>query len=82
MKGPLAQLKAMVDKKRLIATIFYILAIIGTIVSATVVKEAWLVIICIVVQFIALIFYCLSYIPFGNKAAASGLKLAMGGDIL
>lgn len=61
--GPLRQLKNMCAATRFIATIVYLLAIILTLLSAFLAKSALLVILCLIIQLLALIWYTLSYIP-------------------
>ena len=65
--GPRRQLKYMTSPTRWGAALVFVLAMAATLVSALVVKEAILVLACIVVQFLAMFWYALSYIPYGRR---------------
>ena len=70
--GPASQCKRMFKRGRLIATLLYLLTLIGTLVFCIFVyddTQRWerlIVILLIVLQFCALFWYTLSYIPFGR----------------
>jgi hypothetical protein len=64
--GPWSQIKKMFDKTRVIATSVYLAALVLTLVAAFAVGELWLVILCLIVQFLAMLWYCLSYVPYGR----------------
>mmetsp|Transcript_5475 Transcript_5475/g.12109 ORF Transcript_5475/g.12109 Transcript_5475/m.12109 type:complete len:162 (-) Transcript_5475:1527-2012(-) len=68
LMGPCKQLARMLDGHRILATIVYFAAIIGTLVVAFKTKNAGLCLICIVIQFLALCWYCLTWIPGGQAA--------------
>eukprot|EP01119_Soliformovum_irregulare_P012079 TRINITY_DN3113_c0_g1_i9.p1 TRINITY_DN3113_c0_g1~~TRINITY_DN3113_c0_g1_i9.p1 ORF type:complete len:104 (-),score=5.22 TRINITY_DN3113_c0_g1_i9:218-529(-) len=73
--GPVRQIKMMCNPTRLIATIIFLLAIAFTLVAALVLHAGLLVLVAVVIQFCALIWYGLSYIPFGRtlmKNACAG----------
>jgi len=61
--GPLRQLRNMCATTRIIATIVYLLAIVLTLLAAFLAKQALLVILCLIIQLLALTWYTLSYIP-------------------
>mmetsp|Transcript_61633 Transcript_61633/g.74146 ORF Transcript_61633/g.74146 Transcript_61633/m.74146 type:complete len:195 (-) Transcript_61633:334-918(-) len=71
LMGPTAQLKKMFHKKRKVATILYLSSMLVTIVVALTLhqyKWAGLVLVLLVlVQYVAIAWYCLSYIPFARK---------------
>ena len=67
MWGPFSQVKKMFKEERRIATIIYLTMIIVTLVVAFEYTEAWAVILCLIIQFLAMGWYCLSYIPYGRK---------------
>ncbi|XP_046560434.1 vesicle transport protein SFT2B-like isoform X1 [Haliotis rubra] len=70
LMGPLNQLKKMFAKTRIIATILVLVMFVLTIVFATALKNgAALAILCCILQFLALTWYSLSYIPFARDAA-------------
>ncbi|PRP79395.1 hypothetical protein PROFUN_12993 [Planoprotostelium fungivorum] len=74
--GPMRQLKMMMKPTRIIATFIYLASLAFTLVAAFKLKIAILVLISIIVQFCALIWYCLSYIPYARmclKHAFSGV---------
>ena len=75
--GPARQLKRMTHPTRWGAALVYVLAIAATLVCALVLPhvapkmptsmDGALVIACIVVQFLAMFWYGLSYIPYGRR---------------
>ncbi|CAF3363520.1 unnamed protein product [Rotaria sp. Silwood1] len=77
LMGPLNQLKKMFDATRWIATLVFLASIIMTLVSALAIKSGVLVLIFIIVQFLALAWYTISYIPFARNA----IKSCCGGII-
>lgn len=66
LAGPTSQIKRMFSESRIVATGVYFLAMVLTLVAALVVKSGLLVILCCVVQYLAMIWYALSYIPFAR----------------
>ena len=73
--GPANQCADMLAPQRRAASLLYFATLAGTL-AAAVVKMAPLVLLCIVLQFAALTWYTLSYIPFGQSAAKKlGRKL-------
>lgn len=66
LAGPKKQFKKMVDKTRIVATLIVVVMMIMTFIAALVIKIAWLTIVCCVLQYLALIWYGLSYIPFAR----------------
>ncbi|OWF44641.1 vesicle transport protein SFT2B-like [Mizuhopecten yessoensis] len=68
LMGPLNQLKKMFAKTRIIATLLVIVMFILTLVCAFALKNTALAIVCCVLQFVALTWYSLSYIPFARDA--------------
>lgn len=64
--GPCSQLKQMFKKKRVVATSVYLGSMILTLVCAYELQSVWLVVLCLVIQFLAMIWYCASYIPYGR----------------
>lgn len=70
LMGPLNQLKKMFAKTRVIATILVLVMFVLTLVCAFALKNgAPLAILCCVLQFFALTWYSLSYIPYARDAA-------------
>jgi hypothetical protein len=73
--GPKSQCKKMFHKTRVIATVLYLSCIMATIVVATgnfglkAPVKVGICIFLIVLQFIALCWYCLSYIPYARQIA-------------
>lgn len=66
LAGPKKQLQKMFDKTRVFATIIVFVMMILTFIAALVLKLAWLTIIFCVLQYLALIWYGLSYIPYAR----------------
>ena len=81
--GPRRQLRNMTSSTRWIAALIYVVAMGLTFVSCLVFKArgekigALVVLICIVVQFCAMTWYALSYIPFGRRLLKSCLRSAV-----
>lgn len=67
--GPKRQLKAMFDDTRKYATIIYLLSIVATIVAVFTVKILLVILVAVIIQWLALCWYSLSYIPFGRQIA-------------
>jgi len=65
--GPREQLRKMVSPVRVVTTSVYLGSIAATLIAATLLQEPTLTVVAMVVQFLALLWYCLSYIPFGRK---------------
>jgi hypothetical protein len=68
------QIKNMVDKERRITSAIFIGALLGTLFSAIVLQSPALVIICLVVQIPAYIWYCATYIPFARDCIKACLR--------
>ncbi|CAG5121885.1 unnamed protein product [Candidula unifasciata] len=68
LMGPCNQLTKMFARTRIIATILVFVMLILTLVCAFAVKNAPLTIVCCILQFLALTWYSLSYIPFARDA--------------
>ena len=80
LSGPFNQMKSMFAKTRAIATTIYLLSIIGCLAIAFAMNDfraqGLLLIIMCIVQWLALIWYILSYIPFARTWAATCCKTA------
>eukprot|EP00758_Cryptobia_borreli_P012597 Tbor_TRINITY_DN5764_c0_g1::TRINITY_DN5764_c0_g1_i1::g.20271::m.20271 len=68
LAGPKKQLKNMFAKTRIVATIVYLVMMVLTFVVALVVKIGWLTVICVIIQYFAMLWYDISYIPFARDA--------------
>uniref|UniRef100_A0A7S0YNV7 Vesicle transport protein n=1 Tax=Hemiselmis tepida TaxID=464990 RepID=A0A7S0YNV7_9CRYP len=75
--GPKKQIQNMCQGHRALASSSYVAAMVGTIYSALWLRVWIMVLACIGVQFAALVWYSLSYIPFGRQLAARFLKPAV-----
>ena len=64
----------MADNERKITSAIFLGALVGTLVSALVFESKILVLICLIVQIPAYIWYCASYIPFARDCIKSCLK--------
>lgn len=64
----------MVDKERKITSIVFVVGLLGTLFSAIVLSSQILVILFLIVQIPAYIWYCASYIPFARDCIKSCLK--------
>ncbi|XP_076466107.1 vesicle transport protein SFT2B-like [Babylonia areolata] len=66
LMGPMKQIKKMFAKTRIIATLLVLLMFVLTLVCAFALKITALAIVCCVLQFLALTWYSLSYIPYAR----------------
>jgi hypothetical protein len=73
LMGPGRQCRSMFDPCRAQATSAYLGAIILTLIAAFVIGSPLLCAICSFVQYLALIWYSLSYVPYGHEMALSCL---------
>eukprot|EP01017_Pseudomicrothorax_dubius_P016861 TRINITY_DN1905_c0_g2_i2.p1 TRINITY_DN1905_c0_g2~~TRINITY_DN1905_c0_g2_i2.p1 ORF type:complete len:182 (-),score=38.33 TRINITY_DN1905_c0_g2_i2:150-695(-) len=80
LTGPVKQFKNMSDPKRLYTSLTYLGAMILTLVSALYLQKGLLVIIFVIVQFAAYVWYVLSYIPYGQECAKKVFKSAMSSE--
>jgi len=71
LMGPMAQLKKMFDPSRCISSIIFLICVVMTLVSAIAIKIAGLVLLFVILQFLALLWYTLSYIPYARDAIKS-----------
>lgn len=69
LMGPVNQCKKMFAKTRVIATIVMFLALIMTLIAAFVIHKKALALLMVVIQFLAMTWYSLSYIPYARDAA-------------
>jgi len=67
LMGPVKQLKQMFDSGRIWATLVYLGSIAGTLAVAFTIGSVILVIILLIIQFLAMIWYCVTYIPGGQN---------------
>lgn len=74
LMGPVKQIKRMFQKTRIIVTIIFLSAIVMTLISALVLKNVWLVLIFIIIQYCAFFWYSLSYVPYGRKLVTGLFK--------
>eukprot|EP00906_Rhabdomonas_costata_P031878 RCo044973 len=64
--GPLRQLKAMVQRDRILSSALYFGSMVATLLSALWLRSMILVLVFTCLQVGALVWYCLSYIPFAQ----------------
>merc|ERR1712130_986099 len=67
--GPMRQIKAMFKPIRAVATIIYLSTIILTFYLAFSGAALILILLSILVQSLAMVWYCLSYVPYGRQMA-------------
>ena len=60
------QFQNMIDKTRLFSSLVFLGALIMTLVSALWIESGWLVLIFLIIQFLAYVWYVASYIPFAR----------------
>lgn len=75
LMGPVKQLKKMFNSTRVLATITALTFLVLTLVSALVAKKTLLTLVCCVVQFLAMTWYGLSYIPYARDAVLKVLNI-------
>lgn len=69
----------MFHRKRLVATILYLVMIVVTVLVAVLTQNEGLTFLCIIVQYLALTWYALSYIPFARDMAKRCCGSVMSG---
>lgn len=74
LAGPKKQVTKMFEETRIIATGVYLVAIVLTIVSAVALHSPPACIVCCIIQYLAMIWYGLSYIPFARNAVKACFK--------
>ncbi|GMH57459.1 hypothetical protein TrST_g9639 [Triparma strigata] len=84
LSGPQSQMKKMCKKTRAGASAMYILSIIGTLGLAfyggDIKGQAGLLVICVLIQYTAIIWYTLSYIPYARDMVKSCCKSKFCGE--
>ncbi|XP_028844433.1 vesicle transport protein SFT2A isoform X2 [Denticeps clupeoides] len=78
LMGPLKQLKRMFDPTRLIATCVMLLCLILTLLSVFLWGKRGLAIIFCILQFLAMTWYSISYIPFARDAVIKCFTTCLG----
>jgi len=68
LMGPMKQLRNMFKEKRLIATIVMLVCLVLTLCAALWWKSNGLALVFCILQYLAMTWYCLSYIPFARDA--------------
>ena len=74
--GPTRQLKTMCDATRRVACTIYLATMVATILAAVVNPDVLLVLVLLIVQYCALIWYGASFIPFGRTCLVKALSTA------
>jgi len=64
--GPTKQCASMMDSSRWVATSVYLASLVLTLLAAFLLKSRLICLVCIIIQYGALIWYSLSYIPYGQ----------------
>ncbi|XP_057306150.1 vesicle transport protein SFT2B-like isoform X2 [Hydractinia symbiolongicarpus] len=78
LMGPFKQLKNMFKEKRLIATIVMLLSLVLTLCAAFWWNSKPLALLFCVIQYLAMTWYCLSYIPFARDAVKKCFESCLG----
>ena len=66
--GPRRQIRYMFDRTRIVATLVYLACIGGTLAAGLTEQSTFLIIALLVIQFLALVWYTASYIPYARQA--------------
>lgn len=69
LAGPAKQCASMMDEKRRVSTLIYLVSLVATLLAAFLVKSRLLCLLCIATQYCAMAWYSLSYIPMGQAFA-------------
>jgi hypothetical protein len=77
LMGPAKQCENMMDGKRRGATVAYLTSLVLTLLAAFLVKSRLLCLLCIAVQYSALLWYSLSYVPYGREMLGSTLSASL-----
>ncbi len=77
LMGPAKQCENMMDEKRRGATVAYLGSLALTLLAAFLVKSRLLCLLCIAVQYSALLWYSLSYVPYGREMLGSTLAAVL-----
>jgi hypothetical protein len=72
--GPCSQLKKMIERKRIFATLLYLFAIGLTLFCAYHVKQVIPVLLALLLQFLAMLWYSLSYIPYAHTCIINSVS--------
>lgn len=65
--GPLQQLRNMADKSRLVTSCIFIGSLVATLLSSVYIKVGFVIVFFVCVQWLAYMWYSLSYIPYGQQ---------------
>mmetsp|Transcript_1712 Transcript_1712/g.3839 ORF Transcript_1712/g.3839 Transcript_1712/m.3839 type:complete len:175 (+) Transcript_1712:25-549(+) len=76
--GPWSQIKNMFKSHRLLATCTYLGFIFLTLLAALKLENLLLTLVCLICQCCALVWYCLTYLPFGQRMLKSCLGKCIG----
>lgn len=78
LMGPVKQIRNMFKAHRIVATVVYLCSIGFTLYAALHLNSLILTLIFLLVQICALIWYCLTYVPFGQRMLKSCVGRCMG----
>jgi len=79
LMGPMRQFQRMFDPTRAGATVLLFVSMAGTFAAAFILKSAFLTLLCCVAQYLALIWYTLSYIPYARSMVLRLLNVLWSG---
>ncbi|CAG9462347.1 unnamed protein product [Pedinophyceae sp. YPF-701] len=80
LMGPVKQIRSMMDKGRIYATGAFFGSMALTLFVTLKLQSFILAVPCVVVEVLALLWYCASYIPFGQSVLRSIFSRCMGGS--
>ena len=75
--GPVRQCRDMFTPERWLASLVYAVSLLGTLASVVYLKLQLATLLCVVVQFTALTWYLLSYVPYGQQCLKRALRRLM-----
>ncbi|KAJ9450060.1 hypothetical protein DIPPA_30687 [Diplonema papillatum] len=74
LMGPMKQVKKMFEDTRLEVTVILITSLVWTLIAAFWLQTAWVVILMCIIQYVALLWYGLSYVPGGRMIVKKAVK--------
>jgi len=78
LMGPMKQLEKMFAATRAVASVVMLLSLVLTFVAVFALANNTLALLCVIIQFLAMTWYSLSYIPYARNAAKSCFESCIG----
>lgn len=65
LRGPIAFAQHLISPERRLFTLFYFGSMVGTLVAVFSIQQYFVIVLCALVQFVAIVWYYVSYLPGG-----------------